>query len=53
VIELLERSLERAFQDTGYDKSTGKGTFSMMTILLIIDQMLSRLESIHALGVVH
>lgn len=45
-MELLERNLESFVVNS-------KVSLSMMSVLLIVEQMLSRLEQIHQLGVVH
>jgi len=42
-MELLDRNLE----------SIKTKALSMMTILLVVDQMLTRLEAVHELGIVH
>lgn len=43
-LELLDQNIETV---------TSQQQLSMMTILLIVDQMLTRLEAIHGLGIVH
>lgn len=47
VLELLEKNLDSA------TSRNNKEPLSMMTILLLVDQMLTRLEAIHEKGIVH